>query len=249
MTATDVSPNRLAAAEAAATHFVDSVPAGTKIGLVAFADSARVVVAPTTDLDAVRNGISNLRLGQGTAIGDAIELALEQLPRLVDTPGAGITPSPAPSTEPAATSNQRSGAIVLLSDGATTSGRPNNEATAQAVAAGVSVTTIAFGTANGHVTIQGQTIPVPVDANALQTIARTTGGQFYTAASADQVNSAYEMHRQERRDDEGEPRGHRLPDRGGTCSGGRRRRGVAGLVLAGFPDPLSVSPAQVEAPG
>src|SRR5262249_21762962 len=162
MQATDVSPNRLAAAEAAATHFVDAVPAGTKVGLVAFADSARVIVAPTSDLNAVRNGISNLRLGQGTAIGDAIAPSLEQLPRLGDVAGtgAGVTPTPAPSSAPSATSsNQRAGAIVLLSDGSTTSGVPNAQATAQAKAAGVSVTTIAFGTSNGHVTIQGQSIP------------------------------------------------------------------------------------------
>jgi Ca-activated chloride channel family protein len=196
MAATDVSPDRLAAAEAAAITFVDAMPSGSRVGLVAFADSARVLVSPTQDLDRVRTAIHDLQLGQGTAIGEAIYTSLEQLPRNVPaTPaaaGSSATPSASPSTAASSGSaTGRSGAIILLSDGSTTVGRPNGPAAAEAASEGVTVSTIAFGTSSGSVVIQGQRIPVPVDASALQQIARDTGGQSFSAASADQVRAAF----------------------------------------------------------
>ncbi len=192
MNATDVSPNRITAAQAAASRFIDVVPAGTRVGLIAFSSSAQVVVAPTANLDTVRAAIGRLKLGEGTAIGEAIYLALEQLPKAEGSAAAAAaTPAPGSSAAPGSAVKQ-AGAIVLLSDGKTTVGRPNAGAAAQAAAAGVPVSTIAFGTPDGKVTIQGQTIPVPVDGAALQAVANTTGGQFYTAASADQVKAAFE---------------------------------------------------------
>jgi Ca-activated chloride channel family protein len=195
MAATDVSPDRLAAAEAAAITFVDAMPSGSRVGLVAFADSAQVLVSPTQDLDRVRTAIRDLQLGQGTAIGEAIYTSLQQLPRNVAaTPAsAGASPSPSASSSSAASStpNGRSGAIVLLSDGSTTVGRPNGPAAAEASAEGVTISTIAFGTSSGSVVIQGERIPVPVDASALQAIARATGGQSFSAASADEVRAAF----------------------------------------------------------
>ena len=192
MSATDVSPTRLAAAEAAAERFVDVVPAGTRVGLLAFASTAQVVVSPTDHLDTVRTAIHQLRLGPGTAIGEAIYAALDQLPK-----AAAGTATPAPSaTAGASDGNQpaapQAGAIVLLSDGQTTVGRPESQAATAAAAAGVHVSTIAFGTASGTVTVQGETVSVPVDAAALQAVAQTTGGQFFTAATADQVRAAFE---------------------------------------------------------
>jgi Ca-activated chloride channel family protein len=199
MIATDISPNRLSAAEAAANRFLEDVPAGTRIGLVAFSGSAHVLVTPTPNLDTVRSAIGRLQLGEGTAIGEAIFTSLDLLPRITDvtqvgTPGSSAAPTGTTGTTNQTTaSNQRSGAIVLLSDGGTNAGRPNAQASAEAVAEGVTVSTIAFGTSSGTVTLMGRTIPVPVDGPALQTIATTTGGQFFTAASADQVQSAYEQ--------------------------------------------------------
>jgi len=193
MEATDVSPTRLAAAEAAAERFVDVVPAGTRVGLVAFAGTAQVVVSPTDHLDTVRAAIHQLRLAPGTAIGEAIYAALDQLPKAAAATAATPAPSTAAGTsdgnQPAA---QQAGAIVLLSDGQTTVGRPESQAAAAAAAAGVHISTIAFGTASGTVTVQGETVSVPVDAAALQAVAQTTGGQFFTAATADQVRAAFE---------------------------------------------------------
>jgi Ca-activated chloride channel homolog len=198
MAATDVSPDRLAAAEAAAITFVDAMPSGARVGLVAFADSAQVLVAPTEDLDRVRTAIRGLQLGQGTAIGEAIHASLEQLPRNVAaTPASAASPDPSAQAAPSGTGSGsgaatgRSGAIVLLSDGTTTVGRPNASAAAEAASEGVSVSTIAFGTASGSVVVQGQRVSVPVDGSALQDIARRTGGQSFTAVSADEVRAAF----------------------------------------------------------
>jgi Ca-activated chloride channel family protein len=188
MAATDVSPDRLAAAEAAAITFVDAMPSGARVGLVAFSDSAQVLVSPTGDLDRVRTAIRGLRLEQGTAIGEAIHTSLQQLPRNVAaTPAATASPGPSGAGD----TTGRSGAIVLLSDGTTTVGRPNASAAAEASSEGVTVSTIAFGTASGSVVVQGQRISVPVDAPALAEIARSTGGQTFTAASADEVRAAF----------------------------------------------------------
>jgi Ca-activated chloride channel family protein len=191
MEATDVSPSRLAAAQAAANRFVDVVPPGTRVGLVAFSGSAQVVVAPTANLSSVRAAIGRLKLGPGTAIGDAIFLALQQLPKAERSPGSNAA-TPAPGASSTSETGRAAGAIVLLSDGKTTVGRANASAAAQAAAEGVHVSTIAFGTPNGSVVVQGQWIRVPVDAPALQAVARTTGGKFFAAASADQVRAAFE---------------------------------------------------------
>ena len=81
--------------------------------------------------------------------------------------------------------------IVLLSDGKSTTGRSDEEAIAAAKAAGVPVSTIAFGTDNASVESAGQTVQVPVDASALRAIAEGTEGKFFTAASAEELRSVY----------------------------------------------------------
>jgi Ca-activated chloride channel family protein len=78
-----------------------------------------------------------------------------------------------------------------MSDGATTVGRSDDQAAQAAKDAGVPVATIAYGTASGTVQLQGQTIPVPVDATALQKIATTTGGTFHAAGTEQELKDAY----------------------------------------------------------
>jgi Ca-activated chloride channel family protein len=84
------------------------------------------------------------------------------------------------------------GSIVLLSDGKTTAGRSESSAARAAASAGVPVSTIAFGTANGVVTVDGQRVRVPVDKVALKGVSRTSGGRFFEAASADQLRAVFE---------------------------------------------------------
>jgi Ca-activated chloride channel family protein len=182
MEATDVAPSRVKAAKEAAGAFLESVPKGVKVGVVAFSDNARQAIAPTDNLAAVQRTIDRLQLGQGTAIGEAVFTSLDTIEQTFQREEAD---RPADKKAP--------GTIVLLSDGETTSGRPNDEAAAAAKKAGIPVNTIAFGTDKGTVTApDGQTVGVPVNKGELADLARSTGGETLTAATADQLKQVYE---------------------------------------------------------
>ena len=187
MGATDVQPDRITAAVSAARKFIADLPSTFHVGLVTANSAPAVIVAPTTDHQAVQNALDTLKLSPGTALGEAIFTSLSALPRSApDATSAGSEGSErsedkAPSAE-----------IVLLSDGLTTTGRPDIQAIDAAKAAGVPVSTIAFGTDNASVVSQGQTVEVPVDATALRTIAEGTGGQFFDAASLSELRQVYE---------------------------------------------------------
>ncbi|WP_120312374.1 VWA domain-containing protein, partial [Mycobacterium mantenii] len=56
MRATDVEPNRLKAAEQAATQFAGQLTPGINLGLVEFAANATLLVPPTTNRGAVKAG-------------------------------------------------------------------------------------------------------------------------------------------------------------------------------------------------
>lgn len=179
MTATDVRPSRLDSAIAAAKDFIADVPRGFRLGLVAFDDEARILATPTLEHRVVVDALDRLQPGQGTAAGSAIEAALDAIATVLD---------PAASTEDEAFA----ATIVLLSDGATTSGIDPATAAEHAVDAGVPVTTIAYGTDAGIVEIEGEIVPVPADPLAMQAIARTTDGQFFEAASASELRQVYD---------------------------------------------------------
>lgn len=176
MEADDVAPSRIEAAQQAAKEFVAELPEGYNIGLVAFAKSANVLVAPTKDRPAVTQAIDGLVLAEATATGEAVFTSLEAI-RMVPTDGAQ---GPPPAR------------IVLLSDGYRTSGRSVEEAAASAAAANVPVSTIAFGTDDGQVRIGGQVQRVPVDRFALAELAEATSGYFYEAATATELSQVYE---------------------------------------------------------
>jgi Ca-activated chloride channel family protein len=176
MTATDVEPTRMTAAKQAANDFLDEVPDGLQVGVVAFATGADVVAAPTDDGGAAREAVDTLQPGGGTALGEAIA-------RSVDVAG----------TEPDAPA-----AILLLSDGANTQGTLDPlEAAERARTAGIPVYTVALGTPEGTVTIVDdlgveQTIPVPPDTETLARVADTTGGQAFTAITEGDLRAIYE---------------------------------------------------------
>jgi Ca-activated chloride channel homolog len=177
MEANDVAPTRIKAAQAAAKTFVDNLPDRINVGLVTFNGNASIIVSPTTDRDAVDRGIDNAQLGERTAIGEAIFTCLDALKQL-----------------PAVKGVQVPARIVLMTDGTTNAGRSNDDAAAAAAKAKVPVSTIAFGTDAGTITIPQEPvpIPVPVDHAALQDIAKTTGGRFYTATTGSQLKSVYQ---------------------------------------------------------
>ena len=179
MQAVDVTPSRIAAAQKAASEFADQLPPRFQLGLVAFDGNARVLVPPTTDHASVTAAIRRLQLGPRTAAGEAVYAALDAIEAATTS-----TTKPAALTKSAAR-------IVLMSDGVTTTGRPVSQAAAAAKEAGVPVSTIAFGTDTGTVTIGGETIPVPVDRPSLQELAADSGGTFFEAASGKELSAVY----------------------------------------------------------
>jgi Ca-activated chloride channel family protein len=181
MGATDVPPTRLRAAQSAAERFVDSVPKKFRVGVVAFATRAQVAVAPTDDRELVHTAIESLHTGEGTAIGDAVVLAATMGRRQrVD----GVIP---PTS------------VLLISDGARDGGfRTPLAAAKRARGLHVPVYTILLGTPGGvvHHTLPGgytETLRVPPSAQTLQLLARTTGGEFFTASNDEHLNDVYEQ--------------------------------------------------------
>jgi Ca-activated chloride channel homolog len=176
MEATDVAPSRIVAARDAAHRFIEVVPAGVRVGLVAFDQTARVIIPPTTSKVVLDRAIDRLSLGQGTAIGEAIYTSLDLLE----------------SDVPADAGEASSGSIVLMSDGETTMGRPEGQAAREAKRRGVKVSTVAFGTDNGSVVVDFLPVRVPVDRQALRDIAETTDGKAFEADSAQEIVSVFE---------------------------------------------------------
>jgi Ca-activated chloride channel family protein len=179
MEATDVLPSRIATAKAAGKKFVSLLPARINLGLVSFGGQASLLVPPTLNRHAVKTAINGLQLQQSTAIGEAIFTSLQAIQVFTKS-----TTAKGDSAPPAR--------IVLLSDGTNTVGRPVSQAVAAAQKARVQVSTIAFGTQTGTVTIDGQTQQVPADDQALQQIAESTGGTFHTAHSEQELSAVYQ---------------------------------------------------------
>jgi len=205
MCSTDVDPNRITVAQEAAVAFIESQAGEVKIGLVAFAGVAGLQVPPTTDTDLLIEAINNLTTARGTAIGSAILTSIDGI--------AAIDPTVAP-TGVDAEGAQRSGyapsVIVVLTDGANTQGVEPETAAEAAAARGVRVFTIGFGTATPtRMACTGQQAgswaggqgggggrwgggrnPRVIDEDALQAVAEATGGQYYKAESAAQLQEA-----------------------------------------------------------
>ena len=188
MQAEDVSPSRIDGAKEAATAFLDEVPEQINVGLVSFNGIASVRVPPTTNRAAVRAAIQALDLGEATAIGEAIFAGLASLDDFIPDP---IDDPDNENVEPGF--DQIPGRIVLMSDGETTVGRPDEAAVEAAQAAGIPVSTIAFGTDRGVIEIPDDPVPIPVPVNeaALAEIARGTGGEFFEAATTAELTEIY----------------------------------------------------------
>jgi Ca-activated chloride channel family protein len=186
MEASDVTPTRWQAAQVAAKGFADQLTPGINLGLISFAGTAAVLVPPTTDRASVKRAVDSMRLSESTATGEAILAALQSIQTFSSgLAGAGNGPPPA--------------RIVLMSDGKQTVPGPDGEneprgsftAARKAAQDKVPVSTISFGTLFGHIVISGNNTPVPVDDESLHEIARISGGQFYTAASQQELQQVY----------------------------------------------------------
>jgi Ca-activated chloride channel homolog len=178
MQATDVKPTRLDAAKAAAISFVESLPEKYNVSVVSMAGSASVLVPPTLAHNTVESAINGIQLQDSTAIGEGIVTALRALEQAPKDPQNPDSVAP--------------GAIVLLSDGTNTAGRAPQQASAEAREAEVPVYTIAYGTENGYVDLEGKREPVPVNHQEMQDVAQISGGQYFRADTADELSEVYE---------------------------------------------------------
>jgi Ca-activated chloride channel family protein len=183
MRATDVAPNRLAAAQAAGKEFADELTPGINLGLIAYGGTSTVLVSPTTNRALMKAAIDKLQPEDRTATGEAIFTALQAIATVGAIMGGSDQPAPA--------------RIVLESDGKETVPSnpedPKGAFTAARTAKdqGVPISTISFGTPDGTVEINNETQAVPVDDADLKQVAELSGGQAFHASSLDQLDSVY----------------------------------------------------------
>lgn len=211
MRATDVDPNRLAAAQAAAKAFVNEQPKSTKIGIVSFAGTAAVAQAPTTNRDDVIAAIDRFQLQRGTAIGSSIVLSLATLfpnagidlgelqfgggrdAALKGTPFAQRFAEKKEEVKPVPPGSFESAAIVLLSDGHNTAGPDPMKAAKMAAERGVKVYTVGIGTPKGTtLQFEGWSFRVRLDEESLKQIANTTRGEYLFAGNAADLKKIYQ---------------------------------------------------------
>ena len=189
MAAEDVKPTRLGAAEGAIRRFLKDLPKKYRVGLVTFAVDSYIASPLTEDRNLVLQALEYNNIPrQGTAIGDALARSVELLhPVAADGASAAVT-GPVP-VDP----NRPLSAILLLSDGAQTSGvlAPLDGA-ARAKSYGIPVYTVALGTPDGVITRGGFSRPVPPDPTTLRQIAKTTGGEFFEIRNQTRLNAVYE---------------------------------------------------------
>ena len=191
MLSSDIAPSRLEAAKAAASAFLDRVPAPLRVGLVTFAGDATVTAVPTHDRALLHRSVAAIDPfqsgGGGTAIGDALARSVE-LAR--DSFRAGDAAPAARSGDQAAVPGVT---ILFLSDGRQYRGiLPPGAGAARAARAGIPVYTVALGTddAGGQDGVFG--FAQTPDRDTLRAIAKTTGGEFFAARSAKALESAYD---------------------------------------------------------
>lgn len=210
MCSTDIAPTRLEVAQAAALSFIRRQEASTQIGIVAFAGYAELIQPPTTDQEVLEDVVMSLTTGRRTAIGSAILKSLDAIAEIdpnvapsVTGTATGVTPTPVPKGMYAPS------IIVLLTDGASNQGPWPLDAAQQAVDRGVRVYTIGFGTEHGGSMdcsgfflggsdpfgggqqFGGGAFRRGIDEETLQEIADMTGGTYYSAESAGELQDVF----------------------------------------------------------
>ncbi len=169
MNAEDLKPTRFAAAQQSAKQFVQQLPATARVGLVSFSGKANLNAPLTLDHNAVLEAIAGLKLDNGTAIGDGLLNALEHI---------------------AAQNQQTPANIILLSDGESSQGYAPLDAATRAQQMQVEVNTVGIGQ-RGERTQLNANQTVGLDETTLKSIAERTGGQYFYAAEASQLESIY----------------------------------------------------------
>ncbi|HEX4110578.1 MAG TPA: VWA domain-containing protein [Solirubrobacteraceae bacterium] len=179
MAATDIKPNRITAAQRAADTLVLALPRNVRVGSLMFDQDPTVLQLPTTDHLAVLRALGRLRVMGGTATGNAVMAALSIL---------RSTPQPI--------GGRPTRAIVLISDGDSTSGVSPLSAAKQAGQMRIPIYTVALGTPNGKIDVKfpnGRTAvePAPPDPTLLASMAKASGGKTFTATDAKKLTDIY----------------------------------------------------------
>ena len=201
MRASDVLPNRLAAAQAAAKEFIQEQPGDVRLGIVSFAGTAVLVQQPTHDRDELIAAIDRLQLDRHTAIGSGIVVSLATL-----FPNDGIDveslgpvargsrkAEPKPPLKPVPPGSNPNAAIILLTDGRRTMGPDPLEAAKMAADRGVRVFTVGFGNAQGGpVAVEGYSIYMMFDEATLKAIAERTNAEYFHATSGAELKKIYD---------------------------------------------------------
>jgi Ca-activated chloride channel family protein len=166
MSSTDVFPTRAAASKAAARAFITESPPGTKIGVIAFAGAAGVVVPLSADRQAVIAGLDEIPSPNGaTAIGDALAMAARQLPPR----GHRV--------------------VILITDGVNNAGTDPMQIAQYLGAHHIPVYTVGIGTPNGGL-IPGTNQEATIDEDALRNYASASGGAYARVENAVQLRDA-----------------------------------------------------------
>ena len=215
MCADDVYPNRLTIAQEASKRFIDGQEPGTRVGLVAFAGFAQLVVPPTTERETLLEALDNLTTARATAVGSAIARSLDALSEVnpnIPPLSVFVTPRNQASDTDEEFSYQPD-VIVLLTDGASNRGVLPLIAARAARDRGVRVYTIGFGTTNPAVMrcspdqLGGDEFAnriarggfgsfsrgfgggnfLMLDERTLGLVAQISDAQYYTAESADEL--------------------------------------------------------------
>jgi Ca-activated chloride channel family protein len=180
MKAEDFKPNRLGAAKSVAKEFISGRKTD-KIGLVVFSRKAITNSPLTIDYTMLYNFIDNIEIGMiqdGTAIGNAI---IEGSKRLSE-------------------GKEKSKVLILLTDGINNSGEVDPITAAYATEAmGIKVYTIGVGsTQNAPFPVDDPvlgkryvTVPVQIDEEVLQRIARITKGRYFRATDTKKLEEIY----------------------------------------------------------
>jgi len=215
MRATDVQPNRLVAAQAAARAFVGDQPSSARVGIVSFAATASVVQPPSQNREEIIAAIDRLQLQRGTAVGSGLLVALKLIFPDVEFDLRSWNPrgdsardsrrgAPLDSArdskkdkdppKPVPPGSFASAAIILLTDGQTTTGPDPIEAARMAADRGIRVYTVGIGTQAGEIIgAEGWSMRVRLDEESLKTIANLTRGEYFYAGTAADLKKVYEV--------------------------------------------------------
>lgn len=214
MRAKDLKPSRIEAAQQAAKQFIQDKPSRLRVGLVTAAGTAALVQAPTEERDALLKALDYLPLQYGSALGTGILVSLEAL-----LPGSGIdaqkiineasdmgggkkpanagqsldTQNKATKEAEASASRGKNMAIVLMSDGQSNMGPDLLKMAELAAKHEVKVYTVGIGTAEGDVVhMQGRSMRVKLEDEALKKVSALTQGDYFRADSTEGLKNVYD---------------------------------------------------------